>query len=418
MKQLFTVFKFELYNYYKNKIFIGITLALVLIIAGVLSFPRIMETFDKKDSETGAPTTNEEKSIIALQDNSGADASMTLEFFALSMPSYEFKLVDQDIESIKSSINNGEYSRAIIIDTQLKYKYIIDNISINDYTSNTINSIVQEKYKFDEMNRLGISESDAMRILTASPESEIIKIGKDQTESFWFTYIIIFILYMAIMMYGQMVATNVATEKSTRAMEMLITSAKPVNLIFGKVFGSGFAGLTQMIAIFGTSFVLYNLNQSYWGENYIITTMFDINLDVLIFSLVFFILGYFLYSFIYGALGSLATRTEDINVSIMPVTMIFVAAFMIVMFSMSSGNIDSTLMKIVSYIPFTSPMAMLARMTMGEVPMIGIIASITILIASTIGIGYLSAKIYQMGVLLYGKTLKISELIKMKKQGL
>lgn len=417
MKQLFTVFKFELNNYYKNKMFIGITLALVLIIAGVLSFPRIMETFDKNDSETGAPTANEEKSIIALQDNSGADASMTLEFFASSMPNYEFKLVDQDIESIKSSINNGEYSRAIIIDTQLKYKYIVDNISMTDYTSNTINSIMQEKYKFDEMNRLGISESDAMRILTASPESEIIKIGKDQTESFWFTYIIIFILYMAIMMYGQMVATNVATEKSTRAMEMLITSAKPVNLIFGKVFGSGFAGLTQMIAIFGTSFVLYNLNQSYWGENHIITAMFDINLDVLIFSLIFFILGYFLYSFIYGALGSLATRTEDINVSIMPVTMMFVVAFMIVMFSMSSGNIDSTLMKIVSYIPFTSPMAMLARITMGEVPMIGIIASIAILIASTIGIGYLSAKIYQMGVLLYGKTLKISELMKMKKQG-
>lgn len=417
MKQLFTVFKFELYNYYKNKMFIGITLALVIIIAGLLSFPRIMDAFDKKDSETGAPTANEEKSIIALQDNSGADANMTLEFFASSMPNYEFKLVDQDIESIKSSINNGEYSRAIIIDTQLKYKYIVDNISMTDYTSNTINSIMQEKYKFDEMNRLGISESDAMRILTASPESEIIKIGKDQTESFWFTYIIIFILYMAIMMYGQMVATNVATEKSTRAMEMLITSAKPVNLIFGKVFGSGFAGLTQMIAIFGTSFVLYNLNQSYWGENHIITAMFDINLDVLIFSLVFFILGYFLYSFIYGALGSLATRTEDINVSIMPVTMIFVAAFMIVMFSMSSGNIDSTLMKIVSYIPFTSPMAMLARITMGEVPMIGIIASIAILIASTIGIGYLSAKIYQMGVLLYGKTLKISELVKMKKQG-
>ncbi len=417
MKQLFTVFKFELYNYYKNKMFIGITLALVIIIAGLLSFPRIMDAFDKKDSETGAPTANEEKSIIALQDNSGADDNMTLEFFASSMPNYEFKLVDQDIESIKSSINNGEYSRAIIIDTQLKYKYIVDNISMTDYTSNTINSIMQEKYKFDEMNRLGISESDAMRILTASPESEIIKIGKDQTESFWFTYIIIFILYMAIMMYGQMVATNVATEKSTRAMEMLITSAKPVNLIFGKVFGSGFAGLTQMIAIFGTSFVLYNLNQSYWGENHVITAMFDINLDVLIFSLVFFILGYFLYSFIYGALGSLATRTEDINVSIMPVTMIFVAAFMIVMFSMSSGNIDSTLMKIVSYIPFTSPMAMLARITMGEVPMIGIIASIAILIASTIGIGYLSAKIYQMGVLLYGKTLKISELIKMKKQG-
>lgn len=418
MKQLFTVFKFELFNYYKNKIFIGITLALVILIAGVLSFPRIMETFDKNDNEPETPSVNEEKSIIALQDNSGADESKTLEFFAYSMPDYEFILVDQDIESIKSSINKGEYSRAIVIDEPLKYKYIVDNISMTDYTSSIINGIMQEKYKFEEMNRLGITEADAMRILTANPEPEIIKIGKDQMESFWFTYIIIFVLYFAIMMYGQMVATNVATEKSTRAMEMLITSAKPVNLIFGKVFGSGFAGLTQMIAVFGTSFVFYNLNQSYWGDNQIITAMFDIKLDVLVYSLVFFILGYFLYSFIYGALGSLATRTEDINVSIMPITLIFVTAFMIVMFSMSSGNIDSTLMKIVSYIPFTSPMAMLARITMGEVPIIGIIASIAILIASTVGIGYLSARIYRMGVLLYGKTLKISELIKMKKQGL
>lgn len=418
MKQLLTVFKFELNNYYKNKIFIVITLALVVVIAGVLSFPRVMEMFDKNDNEADMPTSSVEKSIIAIQDNSGADINKTLQFFASSMPNFEFIPVNQDIEFVKESISNGDYSRAIIIEGPLKYKYIVDNISMTDYTSNVINSIMQQKYKFDEMNRLGIQEADAMRILTSQPESEIIKIGKDQMDSFWFTYAIIFILYFAIMMYGQMVATNVATEKSTRAMEMLITSAKPVNLIFGKVFGSGFAGLTQMIAVLGTSFVFYNMNQSYWGDNQIITAMFDINIDVLIYSLIFFVLGYFLYSFIYGALGSLATRTEDINVSIMPVTLVFVAAFMIVMFSMSSGNIDSTLMKIVSYIPFTSPMAMLARITMGEVPTIGIIASIVILIASTIGIGYLSAKIYQMGVLLYGKTLKISELMKMKKQGL
>ena len=418
MKQLFTVFKFELFNYYKNKIFVGITIALVILIAGVLSFPRIMEAFDNGDNEPATPSDNEEKSIIALQDNSGLDANATLEFFTSSMPNYEFKLIDGDEEAIKASINKGEYSRAIIIESPLKYKYIVDNISMTDFTASTINSIMQEKYKFDEMNRLGITEADAMRILTSIPESEIIKIGKDQMESFWFTYVIIFVLYMAIMMYGQMVATNVATEKSTRAMEMLITSAKPVNLIFGKVFGSGFAGLTQMVAVFGTSFIFYNLNQSYWGENQIMTALFGIQLDVLIYSLLFFVLGYFLYAFIYGALGSLATRTEDINVSIMPVTLIFVVAFMIVMLSMSSGNIDSTLMKVVSYIPFTSPMAMLARITMGDVPTIGIIASIAILIASTIGIGYLSAKIYQMGVLLYGKSLKISELIKMKKQGM
>ncbi len=416
MKQLFTVFKFELFNFYKNKAFVGITLALVIIIAGLLSAPRVIEMFDSKE-EVGEVVDNTDNiETIALQDNSSSNPEATLKFFEASMQNFKFVLVDKSVEDIKTSIGNGEYKKAIIIDEPLKYTYIADYISMSDYTQYTISDIIQQKYKFDEMARLGVGETEAASILTATAQSEVITIGKIQMDNFWYTYAIIFILYMAIMMYGQMVATNVATEKSTRAMEMLITSAKPVNLIFGKVFGSGLAGLTQMGAILGTSALFYNLNQSYWGDNEIISSMFNIKLEVLIYSLIFFILGYFLYSFIYGALGSLATRTEDINVSIMPVTMIFVIAFMIVMFSMSSGNIDSTLMRIVSYIPFTSPMAMLARINMGEVKTLGIIISIVILILSTIGIGYLSAKIYQIGVLLYGKTLKITELLKMRKQ--
>jgi ABC-2 type transport system permease protein len=417
MKQLRTVFKFELLNFYKNKAFVGITVAFVIIIAGLLSFPRIKEMldFNKGDGEVTTDIKGDVQTI-AIQDNSGSNPEATLQFFQASMKDFKFELVDKSLEEIKSSIEKNEYKKAIIIEAPLKYKYIADFISMNDYTEFTISELLQQKYKFDEMARLGIEQEEATSILTAVAQAEVISIGKVQMDNFWYTYIIIFMLYMAIMMYGQMVAMSVATEKSTRAMEMLITSAKPVNLIFGKVFGSGLAGLTQMAAILGTSVIFYNMNQSYWGGNFVIAGMFNIKVDVLIYSLTFFILGYFLYSFIFGALGSLATRTEDVNVSIMPVTMIFVIAFMIVMFSMSSGNIDSTLMKIVSYIPFTSPMAMLARITMGEVPTIGVIISIVILILSTIGIGYLSAKIYQIGVLLYGKTLKISELLKMRKQ--
>lgn len=419
MKQLRTVFKFELFNFYKNKVFVGITLAFVIIIAGILSFPRVQGIFEKK-GEDGTIIENNpsEKEIIALQDNSGANPADTLSFFENSMPNYKFVLTDKNVDQIKESIKDEEFSRAIVIESPLKFKYIAYYIGMNDYTEYTIQELVQEKYKYDEMAKLGIEQSDAATILTAFAESEIITIGKIQMDNFWFTYIIIFALYMAIMMYGQMVATSVATEKSTRAMEMLITSAKPINLIFGKVFGSGLAGLTQMAAILGTSVLFYNLNQEYWSDNFVISGMFNIRLGVVAYSLIFFILGYFLYSFIFGALGSLATRTEDVNVSLTPVTMIFVISFMIVMFSMSSGNIDSMLMKIVSYIPFTSPMAMLARITMGEVTNIGIFTSIGILIVSTIGIGYLSSKIYQMGVLLYGKTIKISELLKLRKQGM
>jgi ABC-2 type transport system permease protein len=124
------------------------------------------------------------------------------------------------------------------------------------------------------------------------------------------------------------------------------------------------------------------------------------------------VLGFLMYAFLYGAVGSTASKLEDINTLVMPITMIFVIAFIIVMFSMAGSNVDNTLMRVCSYVPFTSPMAMFTRIAMSTVPAYEILISILILIASVFGIGVLSAKIYRMGVLLYGTTPKIGSILK------
>ncbi len=96
----------------------------------------------------------------------------------------------------------------------------------------------------------------------------------------------------------------------------------------------------------------------------------------------------------------------------MPITMLFIIAFFIVIFSMTSGNINSVVMRVCSYIPFTSPMAMFTRIAMSAVPAYEILLSVVILVASVVGVGVLSAKIYRVGVLLYGTTPKIGTLLK------
>lgn len=131
--------------------------------------------------------------------------------------------------------------------------------------------------------------------------------------------------------------------------------------------------------------------------------------------LIFFVLGFFIYAFLFGAIGSTASKVEDINTSVMPLTFLFIAAFIVVVFSMSSGNIDNMAMKICSFVPFTSPMAMFTRIAMSTVPMYEIIISIAILIISAFGIGIFSAKIYRVGVLLYGTTPKIGTILKSMK---
>ncbi len=123
----------------------------------------------------------------------------------------------------------------------------------------------------------------------------------------------IFALYIVIIMYGQMIATSVATEKSSRAMELLITSAKPVSMMFGKVIAACLAGLIQLIAVFGTGLVCFQLNRSYWKDNQLISSVFDMPVWLLGYMLLFFILGFFIYAFLYGAIGSTASKVEDIN---------------------------------------------------------------------------------------------------------
>lgn len=161
-----------------------------------------------------------------------------------------------------------------------------------------------------------------------------------------------------------------------------------------------------------SALIFYSLNHSYWGENEIVKSIFNIPPELFVYMLIFFVLGFLIYAFLFGAIGSTATKLEDINTSTMPLMFLFIIAFMVVMFSMSAGEIDNVAMWICSYIPFTSPMAMFTRIAMSTVPWYEILISILILVGSVIGVGVISAKIYRVGVLLYGTTPKIGAILK------
>ena len=143
------------------------------------------------------------------------------------------------------------------------------------------------------------------------------------------------------------------------------------------------------------------------------SSLFGILPYLLGYMLLFFLLGFLLYAFLFGAVGSTATKLEDINTSVMPITLVFVLAFLVVLPAMTSGTVDSPLMIVCSFLPFTSPMAMFTRIAMSTVPVWEIVLSVAILAASVAGIGVLSAKIYRVGVLLYGSAPKIKDIFRM-----
>ncbi len=408
MRQFGKILKFELKYYLKNKVFVGITVFLVLLIAAVMCFPRIAGLLEQ-DHAAEVPA---ETALMLLKAESQEQAEMIKEAFSGAFTGYEVQSTEADLDAVKDQITSGNAECAFVMTGPASYTYYVNNLSMYDMNTEIANEVLQNIYRMNAMISGGMTAEQAGEVMRMQITGEVESLGKDQMENFFYTYIMIFALYMVILLYGQMVSTNVATEKSSRAMEVLITSAKPTAMMFGKVLASCLAGLIQLVAVFGSALIFYNMNKAYWENDAIVQSIFNIPPELLVYMLIFFVLGFLIYAFLFGAIGSTATKLEDINTSTMPLMFLFIIAFMVVMFSMSSGDIDNTVMIVCSFVPFTSPMAMFTRIAMSTVPMYEIVISIAILIGSVIGVGVLSAKIYRVGVLLYGTTPKLGAIIK------
>ncbi|MBQ7387249.1 MAG: ABC transporter permease [Clostridia bacterium] len=408
MNQFGKILKFELKGYLRNKTFVGITIFLMVAIAVVMFIPNIIAAFGSDDE--GSLSTTELPVMLIYAEDENLSA-IVKEYFTGAFTDYNVKVAEGSVDDVKNEITNGSAECAFIMNSASSYTYYVNNLSMYDMNTEVAGTVLQEVYRINAMVQGGLTPEQAGEIMSVQIESKTETLGKDQMQNFFYTYIMIFALYTVILLYGQMVATNVATEKSSRAMELLVTSAKPTSMMFGKVLASCIAGFSQLVLVFGTAILLYNINSESLS-NPLISSIFDIPVELFIYMIIFFVLGFLIYAFMFGAIGSTASKLEDINTSVMPITFLFIFAFMVVVFSMSSGSVDNTVMLICSYVPFTSPMSMFTRICMSTVAWYEIAISIAVLIGSTIGIGVLSAKIYRVGVLLYGTPPKFSTIIK------
>lgn len=245
-----------------------------------------------------------------------------------------------------------------------------------------------------------------------------------------------FIIYMFIMMYGAMVMQGVMEEKTNRIIEVMISSVRPFDLMMGKIIGIGFVGLTQVFlwGIITTVLVIVggfmfaggadvaalqagpqmgmidtNALASSSG-NEVLGIVSSINIaEIGIFFLIYFIGGYLLYASLFAAIGSAVDSQEDTQQFMAPVTLFMVFALYAGIYSMENPN--GPLAFWGSMIPFTSPIVMMVRIPF-EIPLWEKLLSVTLLYTSAIGIVWLSAKIYRVGILMFGKKPSIKEMIK------
>lgn len=236
--------------------------------------------------------------------------------------------------------------------------------------------------------------------------------AEEKGESLQAAILLAGILYFCMLMYGINTMRSIIEEKASRIMEILLSSVRPFLLLSGKILGVGAVGLTQFLiwAGAGAAFVAYSS---------VIFKSFDPSSSGLslhmppalwFWFLVYFIGGYFLYSSIYAAVGASVSSEQDANQLQFPITMLLVLAF--ILFPVVMRDPGSTGSILLSMVPFFSPILMILRVAMETPPLWQILLSVALLVLTTVGVIYISAKIYRVGVLMYGKRPSLIELVR------
>ena len=244
-----------------------------------------------------------------------------------------------------------------------------------------------------------------------------------------------YLLFMFIIIYGNMIMRSVIEEKTSRVIEVIISSVKPRVLLLGKIFGTTLAGITQFLVWVVLILVLMTVVTSIFGvdaasaspsqqimensidggtQQVLHDVMLEINnlpiLNLIVMFILFFVGGYLLYASLYASVGAAVDSETDTQQFMMPILMPLILAVYVGFFTVMD-NPHGTVSQVFSYIPFTSPVVMLMRIPFG-VPVWQQIISVVILFSSFIGMVWFAAKIYRVGILMYGKKPTYKEIFK------
>lgn len=400
MRKFWSIFTFTYKETIKNKALIISTLITLIVILGFFNMDKIAKLFNKEGSK--------DMIMVTLNGEDNKFLNSDLE----SLNKSDFKVVlskdKEEANKIREEIKKGnsEYKALLEVATG---KEIEGKLYVNELPSSSlmeeVDKILNDNKLIMYMEKFNISKEEYINIMSPV-KVDVIQMGNASQGRMILVYALVFGIYMITLTFGAMVANSVIEEKSNRIMETLITMAKPMELFFGKVLGVCAVGLTQI----GVILLWGGLVFKFSGKSLEFLNSMNLNMGIIFAFIFYFLLGYLTFSMLYAAVASLATSPQDVNSSMGAITLIFVMVFLLAMNCMF--NIESSLAKIFSYIPFASPLIMFERVVLSRVTLGEIFITTFINIAFIILVGFFSSKLYKKGTLHYGKKVSIIKILR------
>lgn len=411
---LLTVLSFTMRNKLRSKSFLIMTVVLgvLLVVAGNL--PYLIDKLGGGDKAT----------IVGYSAGAQPVIEQGLKEYYAKLPKPGVELVPVQ-DDLKSALQKGDIDGYVTFEEDVnagfpKATYHAKS-ALEGGTSSSLAAALQQVKTDMAVKDAGLTESQKRLLLSpvtlqtekVSFDGEKGKTEEEQGIAIGLTYVMIILLFMAVMITGQLIATEITAEKSSRVMEIIVTSVSPLKQMWGKILGTFLVAIIQIAVLVG-AFVV-NLTMPH---NKASLDKFNIDLSavdpaLLVYAVLFYLAGFFLYATLFAAVGSIVSRTEDLGQAVLPITMLTLVGFYIAMFGLTHP--DHILIKVCSYIPFFSPFLLFLRIGLSEPAWWEVALSAALLIVAILGIGWLSAKIYRTGVLMYGKRPSVKELIRAMK---
>ncbi|MCU5682954.1 ABC transporter permease [Bacillus wiedmannii] len=406
MRKFSHVFSFYFREAFLSKKSLIMSAILFLIVFGIFAFNHFTSSNDK----------NKDKDKIAVVTESSTYKIQKEELTKL-LPSAKLTIGSkEDFNKLHKQVEEGELDGLFRVTEKNgvpEVTYMFNGFA-SETNSTIIASYLKGKYMAVTVAKHNVSPEIAQQLQTEiSVKQEAIK---DRSASAGIAYLFIFALYMFIVAFGSTIAMNIASEKASRVMEVMIPKVKPLTMMYAKILAVVSTALLQLVILACGYLVPYLLG---WVdlENGSLFGVIDVTkLDAKIIGmfLIYFVTGYFLYAMMYAAAGAVVSKTEDLQGVMLPISILIIAAFFISLKSL--GDPNSTIVVISSYVPFFTPMVTFSRFVAGETGMLEIMITLAGLLA-TIGIlSAVTSRIYVNGVMNYSDKVKFKDLAKFIKR--
>lgn len=408
MKKLFHVYSFELADYFKSKGYVISTILICVLAIVGMSIPRMISGMDG-GGNTGDGSVESADADSRIADTIAVCDPTNLVSDDLIMSYGKTEIMRMEDEGkVRSAVESEKAKVGVVVKAPDEFDYYVFNRSMFDDVEDILKELVATaaKMKFSEENK--IEYEQLVKLESGNIMCNENVLGKDSVSNYWYSYILVILVFMVIVMYGMMIATSVANEKSNRTVEVLVTSTSSSSLLFGKVFAGATAILFQIGLIFASFLGGYRLNHDRLGE--VGDMLLNIPSDVLAAFALFGLGGFLIYAFMYGALGALVSKIEDLNKSAGTAQMLVMVIYFLVLFQMSEP--DGIVMRVLSFLPVSSYSAMFIRVAMGKVAAWEVVVSAVLLYAAVVGMGFVAARIFRNSTLRYGNPIKLSNAIK------